>query len=207
MKKYHKIQTIFRRDMSNRGQLIIGEYSCPEFEYLNDSQWEFTEKIDGTNIRIMWDGTELKIGGRTDNAQIPVFLYDRLNKMFTPEKFAKVFDSDPVTLYGEGFGAKIQKGGGNYISDGVSFALFDVLIADWWLKRSNVEDVSEKLAIPVVSVIGKGTLNDAVALARKGFNSTWGDFAAEGIVLRPVVELKTRAGHRIIAKIKCSDFK
>lgn len=27
-----------------------------EFDYLKDNTWIFTEKVDGTNIRIMWDG-------------------------------------------------------------------------------------------------------------------------------------------------------
>ena len=53
---------------------------------------------------------------------------------------------------------------------------------------------------------GRGTLHEMVEQARKGIKSTWGDFAAEGIVARPAVELKTRAGHRIITKIKSKDF-
>jgi hypothetical protein len=40
----------------------------------------------------------------------------------------------------------------------------------------------------------------------EGFKSHWGDFIAEGIVARPKVELKTRAGHRIITKLKYKDF-
>jgi hypothetical protein len=207
MKKYSKIQTIFKRDMSNKGALIAGSYSQPEFEYLYDNEWEYTEKIDGTNIRVMWDGANLKFGGRTDNAQIPVFLYDELNRMFSKEKFSEIFGSDPVTLYGEGYGKKIQKRGSSYISDGVSFVLFDVLIADWWLKRDDVLDVGCKLSIGAVPVIGRGTLGAAVNLAEMGFDSVWGEFEAEGLVLRPTTELRTRAGHRIITKIKCSDFK
>ena len=43
-------------------------------------------------------------------------------------------------------------------------------------------------------------------LARKGFNSYWGDFKAEGIVARPAFELKARNGKRLITKIKYKDF-
>ena len=32
-------------------------------------------------------------------------------------------------------GMKIQKGGGRYIKDEVSFILFDVKIDKWWLRR------------------------------------------------------------------------
>jgi len=34
MKEYTKIQTIFKRDMSNKGRIILDQYSLPEFEYL-----------------------------------------------------------------------------------------------------------------------------------------------------------------------------
>jgi hypothetical protein len=50
------------------------------------------------------------------------------------------------------------------------------------------------------------TLHDAVRMASAGFKSTWADFTAEGIVARPAVELQTRSGQRIIAKIKHRDF-
>ena len=53
MKEYHKIQSVFKRDIAN-GKIIEGKYSLPEFEYLKDNQWVFTEKVDGTNIRIIW---------------------------------------------------------------------------------------------------------------------------------------------------------
>jgi hypothetical protein len=46
-----------------------------------------------------------------------------------------------------------------------------------------------------------------VIFVQNGFTSQWGDFAAEGIVARPKIELKTRGGKRIITKIKHKDFK
>lgn len=194
--------------MDNRGQIIIGKYSRPEFEYLKNNEWIFTEKVDGTNIRIEWRvGLGVKIGGRTDNAQIPTFLIKRLDEIFSLSKFERTIDkNDTLCLYGEGYGAKIQRGGGNYKSDGVDFVLFDVLIGDWWLQRKDVEDIANKLDIDVVPIVGRGSLMDAVEKVQKGFESTWGQFYAEGIVLRPLCELKSRAGNRIITKIKHKDF-
>lgn len=209
MKEYCKIQTIFKRDMSNKGALILDQYSRPEFEYLKDNEWVFTEKVDGTNVRIEWlREAGISIGGRTDNAQMPIYLIDRLNEIFQPADriFKNIDKTDHLTLYGEGYGARIQKGGGNYKSDGVDFVLFDVLVDDWWLQREDVEDVASKLDVDIVPVICKGTLEEAVVLARRGFESRWGHFKSEGFVLRPSCELKTRAGHRIITKIKNKDF-
>ena len=149
----------------------------------------------------------INIGGRTDNAQIPTFLYQKLGELFNDTKMASTFlDADDVMLCGEGYGAKIQKGGGNYISDGVDFILFDVLIGDWWLRRKDVEGIAGTLGIKTVPVLGMGKLDDAVMGIKTGITSTFGDFMAEGIVLRPTTELKTRSGHRIITKLKHRDF-
>ncbi|MGH8476764.1 MAG: RNA ligase family protein [Methylococcales bacterium] len=215
MREYHKINTIFKRDA--RGHIIEGSYSLPEFEYLKDNQWVFTEKIDGTNIRVMWDGKAVSYGGKTDKAAIPAILLESLENLFGSEtvgkKFAEKFggpNAEPETsicLYGEGYGARIQKGGGNYIKDGVSFILFDVTIGNWWMKRDAVEEIAAYFAIRVVPIVGTGTLNDAIELTRKGQKSQWGDFLSEGIVARPSVELRTRRGDRIITKIKREDFK
>lgn len=208
MTEYHKIQSIFKRDMtSKRKTLIEGAWTLPEFEYLAGNKWTFTEKVDGTNIRVIFTDGGVTFGGRTDDAQIPAQLVCRLNELFVPlaEKLGEVFADGAAVLYGEGYGAKIQKGGGNY-RPYQDFVLFDVRVGPWWLQREDVEDVARKLGIDVVPVIGEGTLHDAVCWAKRGIRSTWGDFEAEGIVARPKTELMTRSGHRLVAKIKCRDF-
>jgi len=215
MKEYHKINTIFKRDMANNGQIIEGEYSESEFEYLKDNQWVFTEKVDGTNIRVMWNGKDVVFGGKTDNASIPVFLLYKLQELFEGNK-KELFKSKfidklgnpfgEVCLYGEGYGAKIQKGGGNYLKEGVDFVLFDVKIGEIYLERKNVEDIANHFGIKIVPIIGEGTLSEAIEMVKTGFNSVWGKFTAEGIVLRPKTELKTRRGDRVITKIKYRDF-
>lgn len=219
--EYHKIQTIFKRDLKTK-KIIEGDYSLPEFDYLKNNDWVFTEKVDGTNIRVIWDGNDVVFAGKTEDASLPTFLLYKLQELFegtaNKEKLRAAFpdiaafiSSDPdapvVTLYGEGYGAKIQKGGDNYIRNGVDFVLFDVKIGNWWLRREDVEDVARKLGIRSVPIIGTGTLQTAIETVRKGFKSQWGDFTAEGIVARPATELFTRSGERIITKIKHRDFK
>ncbi len=207
MKEYHKIQTVFKRDPeTNMKTLLENNYSLPEFEYLAGNQWVFTEKVDGTNIRVMFDGEQITFGGKTDRAQIPAALAKRLSELFVPqlELFKQLF-ADGVCLYGEGYGAKIQKVGINYRPD-QDFILFDVKIEDWWLQRSDVEDIAQKLNLDIVPIIGQGTIAEMVEKTKTGFTSIWGDFRAEGIVARPSTELKTRGGERIITKIKCKDF-
>ncbi len=206
MNEYHKINSIFKRD--ERGK-FLAEYADPVFGYLYLNQWDFTEKVDGTNVRVFWDheAKTVQFGGKTDNAQMPVFLIDRLRGLFPVEKFSVLYPDVSMLLFGEGYGAKIQKGGGNYKSDGQDFVLFDVSIGNFWLERENVGDIGQKLGLRVVPSIGKGNIYQAIKLCQDGFKSQWGDFQAEGIVLRPTVEIKTRRGERIITKVKCRDFK
>jgi len=204
--EYHKINSIYKRDEKTKD--FTNEFSLPEFEYLKDNTWEFTEKIDGTNVRIIWENRELRFGGKTDNAQMPMKLLEKLQTIFTKEKLQSVFPEPEgkIILYGEGFGASIQSGG-KYIRDGVDFILFDVLIDRWWLNRESIEDIAKKLNLKIVKIIGEGTLDEAVEITKEGFNSEFGDFIAEGIVLRPKVQLFSRKGDRIITKVKYKDFK
>jgi hypothetical protein len=133
---------------------------------------------------------------------------DKLNSKFIPllEVFKNTFDSEKVCLYGEGYGEKIQKGGGNYRKD-QGFVLFDIEIDDWWLRRDDIEKIALDLEIDIIPILGVGTLSDMVKIVRNNLRSRWGDFKAEGIVARPAIELKTRSGNRIITKIKHKDFK
>jgi hypothetical protein len=212
MSEYHKIDSVFLRDPATKHRTFLdGQYTQDAFAYLAGNEWVFTEKVDGTNIRVIVDAGQvtahaIAFGGRTDAAQIPASLVQRLQERFLPSAglLLEMFP-DGAVLYGEGYGARIQKGGGNYRPD-QDFVLFDVKVGEWWLQRPAVEEIAQKLAIDVVPIIGRGTLADAIAMTRAGFHSQWGEFVAEGIVARPAVELKARNGNRIITKIKHRDF-
>lgn len=207
MKEYHKIQTCWLRDpATNYKTLLEGQWAEPEFDYLANNLWTLTEKVDGTNIRVMLCDGKINFGGKTDNASLPASLVNRLEFRFHPQRDRMIeMFANGACLYGEGYGARIQKGGGNYRAD-QDFVLFDVKIGETWLVRESVEEIAKGLGLDVVPIIGRATLREMVAVVRDGFNSTWGTFAAEGIVARPQVELQSRAGRRIITKLKHKDF-
>jgi hypothetical protein len=71
-----------------------------------------------------------------------------------------------------------------------------------------VYDVARKLGITSVPVVGEGSLVDAVSMVANGYKSVVAvaDVPAEGLVMRPPVDLYDRRGKRIIAKIKYRDF-
>ena len=151
MREYHKIETLYERDIEGTKQLIEGKFRNPTVEYLRNLHWQWTEKVDGTNVRVFWDGHAVTFGGRTDKAQIHASLVNKLNEYFGGEANAQLleqtFGEHEVELFGEGYGAKIQKGG-NYIPDAVDFILFDVMVGDNYQPRESVESVAETFEPP-----------------------------------------------------------
>ena len=208
MREYNKIETIYERDIDGTKKLIEGKFRNETVEYLANNEWLFTEKIDGTNIRIYWDGHKITFGGRTDRANIPAHLVNKLNEIFlneeTEQLFEQKFGEKEVILFGEGYGAKIQAGG-DYRSD-VGFILFDVLIGENYLNRESVEDIAKAFGLEIVPIVLHGTIEEAVRYVKNKPNSTIGKAKMEGVVGRPKIELLDRCGHRLIVKIKCRDF-
>ncbi len=207
MKEYHKIYSPFVRDeVTNK--LKKGEWSRPEFDYLQEKKWIATEKVDGTNIRIMWNGTDVVLGGKTDNASLPSDLVTALQQQFMTlpqrQKFAEKFGAKQVCFYGEGYGAGIQKGG-SYRPD-KGFVLFDVMIDGCWLNIGNVKGIAESFGMEVVPTVMEATLPELITLIESRPKSTYGDFEMEGVVARPEMVLLNNRGERLITKIKVKDF-
>lgn len=211
MKEYIKIETPFQRDMTGSKKLIEGAWRNETVEYLKDNPWVFTEKIDGTNISVDWDGHAVSFYGRTERASIPAplanFLFATFGGPVNEQMFEQVFANSHVILYGEGYGPKIQNGG-DYRDD-VSFILFDVYFPeqDLWLKREAVESIAKSFGIDAVPIIFTGTIQDAIDYVKTAPQSRFGTAKMEGLVGRPAVEVRDRRGNRVITKIKVRDFK
>lgn len=155
---YPKINTLWKRD--DKGKIMVGEYSSNVFP--NIRKWVVTEKIDGTNIRVIYDGQVVQFGGKTDNAQIPTELLKNIMPIFTLDKFREKFpDCTKVVLFGEGYGRRIQNGG-NYC-DKQSIILFDVFVDPWWLEYDNVVDIAKFFGVKVVPRLNMDTIGLVVA--------------------------------------------
>lgn len=223
---YPKIDTLFERGEDfkvDTNRLRRPEFTIPR-------RWFVTEKIDGTNIRVSLELTAADPGdpenwsvrfyGRTASAQIPKFLLAHLQRTFTLPKLLGLCRGKleepyyPVVLYGEGYGAKIQKGGGEYRRDGdVSFRLFDVRIGGTWLRRIDVEDVARQLGILPVPRFGEnwelGEIVEAVKnglLSRVAFLEGAEGTEAEGVVVSTDPPLFNSRGQRLTWKLKTKDF-
>jgi hypothetical protein len=195
--------------MDGTKKLIEGKFRSKAVEFLADCNWVFTEKIDGTNIRVHWDGHKVEFGGRTDKADIPAHLLNKLIEIFcnneTEELFEQVFGEKDVIIFGEGYGVKIQNGG-NYRPD-VGFIVFDVMVDGRYLNRDNVEGIATTLGLEIVPIVMCGTISEAVSFVKTAPHSTIGTAKMEGLVGRPSVELYENLGKRLIVKIKVCDFK
>jgi hypothetical protein len=192
-------------------------------EYENNVDLVETDEVLGVKFNVSYKG-------KTDSAQVPPKLLKYLEETYPKEKIleslglAEEIDAKDFadhkwetaedvpylyTIYGEGYGAGIQKAGGNYIKDGVGFAVFDVKVNSTWLKVEARNEIAGKLGAPVVPFIGYFTLDEAIEYVKKGFKTgLWDnkDMFEEGLVLRTEPGLLNRMGKRIITKIKYEDF-
>ena len=185
MKEYLKIKNIFLFDEKYRTVVGLDE----TIQTLKNITWEGTEKVDGTNVRVHWDGHRIELAGRTDKAELPKELKEALSNIFLTQEmeyvFEQLFEDKDVILYGEGYGPKIQSGG-DY-SQETKFILFDIEINDFYLSRENVNDIANKLGLDKVPVVFEGTLDDAIEYVKKHNMSTLGNgkHEMEGLVLQP----------------------
>ena len=208
MRFYHKIETVYNRDIDGTKLLKVGDWRDPTVKYLANCKWNFTEKVDGTNIIVYWDGHAVSFGGRTERTDIPKELLEVLNNTFgTPEAeelFEQTFGEKEVYLYGEGYGGKIQGGAG--YNKPTSFILFDVVVGGNYQERERVEKTAKMFGVDAVPVVLEGTLQDGIDFVMTHPKSVVGNTFMEGVVARPMVELLDRLGRRVIVKIKWQDF-
>jgi len=185
------------------GDFKDGEFALEEFEYLFNNKWIWSEKLDGTNIRIYIDNDELIVKGRTDNAQIPQNLFNWIHNWYELKK-EKLKDQFPngVIFYGEGVGDKIQKG--NLFGE-QHFKLFDVKIGEYWLKKDVVAAIGKQFELDTPP-IWTGTIQEAIDKVKTEPRSIFGNFIIEGYVGTPACRLYNNKMQRIMTKIKVKDF-
>ena len=200
-KEYQKINNIF--EFGEKYRTILG--IIEPYKSLKDLIWQGTEKIDGTNIRIYWDGHNITFAGRTNNADNPKELSNYLTKLFLTDEmeyvFEQIFGEKETYIFGEGFGNKIQSGG-DYGE--IGFIIFDINIDGFDLKRSDIDDIASRLGLPSVPVRFEGTLEEAIYWVSEHHMSSLGNgnHEVEGLVLVPKNIQLYDNKHKLI-KCKC----
>ena len=205
-KEYQKIGNIFKFDAKYKTIVGLNE----PYETLKNIIWQGTEKIDGTNTRVYWDGHRISWGGHTDTSVMQPNVSKYMEETFGTQEmeylFEQAFGEKEVYIFGEAFGGGIQKGGGLYVADGkaVSFIVFDINISGFDLRRQDVTNVAAQLGLQAVPVCFEGTLDEAKAYVAEHHMSTLngGKHEMEGLVLVPRdIQLYDKK-HKLI-KCKC----
>ena len=168
------------------------------------------EKIHGTSAHIRWNPENKEIGffagGGAYEEFIKLFDID-----FIEAKFKEVFPDIKVYIYGESYGGK-QQGMSHTYGKEPKFIGFDVKVGDVWLNVPNAEDVCKQFNIEFVDYVKVPTTLEAlnaerdkpsVQALRNGISEPK---QREGIVLRPLIEVRTNNGERVIAKYKPEKF-
>lgn len=205
LKEYHKIYPPFMR--STETKKLSNIFISKSVAYLSDNKWKWTEKVDGTNIRIHWDGHKLSLNGRTDKSQIPSDFIDYYFETFINSgidlMIEQRFEDNEVTLIGEGYGGKIQ---GKKEYGDTKFVLFDVCFNGTYLDREDMEHIGREFGLNVVPTVLVGTIDEAIGFVKTHPKSMLGDLEMEGVVGTPLIPLLNEYGKRIITKVKVKDF-
>lgn len=192
---------------------LTDEFASDALKALQDILWVGTEKIDGTNAGIVWDGHKIGFQGRTEDAAVNAKHFAHLQETFQTEEVAQIFEQKfgerPVVLFGELIGGGIQ---GNIYTEKPTFIGFDLLLTEFgeapevWANQFFKNELCEALGITPAPIVFRGTLRAAIAHVKSLPLSNGGTCIMEGLVLRPTTELRDNQGKRIICKVKVKDY-
>ena len=218
--EYHKIQSLYKRNSD--GRFIDAAYSTDILALLTETSVPFrwTEKVDGTNIRIqLFPNGSFKVGGRTNNAQIPATLLQHLYSdldLTERQREYNVVQDGPIVIYGEGFGGSIQNMGEIYGPE-PQFIVYDIWVQDetnrlggYWLYPNEVKGITNAFDLPTTHCYGIGPINEAEYMVKhadyESALTTDKSLPPEGVVGTPVTQLYDRRGQRVIVKMKGRDY-
>jgi len=225
--KYNKIQNLFKRSPETHG-IAPYLFGNEAIEFLLNAQWIVQEKIDGTNTRIIWDGNRVTFGSKntldTSNLQgkLRVFLEENYGTPEFEQIIEQKFGDTPITIYGEGYGHKIQNGGEYFpeSNEGKNeFVGFDVRVEGHYVSADDTRAILSDLGIPIVnSLEGTQTIPNvisdmllAIDLADEGepaiLHDHVGNKEIEGYVLRTAYPLYDHRGNRVMTKIILDDVR
>ena len=173
-----------------------------------------TEKIHGTSASVDWKGTGDKMlfdltffsGGCSYDLFVGLFDRDALRGTFS-EKFGM----QPVTIYGEAYGGKLQGMSDTY-GKFIKFVAFDVKVGDSWLAVPQAHAVAHSLGLDFVDYVEIPSTIEAIDAERDRpsvqavKNGITEPKLREGVVLRPPFECTLNNGARLIAKHKRAEF-
>jgi len=129
------------------------------------------------------------------------------DEQFLIKKFDEIFPDQDVVIFGEHYAGKCQGMSDTYGKES-KFIGFDVKVGDVWLNVPNAEDVCKQFNINFVSytkieVNLENLTVERDKMSEQAIRNGMGiGHKREGIVVRPLVEMRTNNGDRVICKYK-----
>jgi len=167
------------------------------------------EKIHGTSAHIGWKFETKKVNFFTgENHKLFLSLFDEEQLRAT---FEKTFPDQDAVIFGEHYAGKCQGMSHTYGKES-KFIGFDVKVGNVWLNVPNAEDVCQEFGIEFVDYVKIKTDLESLNTQRDKFsaqavrNGIMEPKQREGIVLRPLTEMRTNNGERVICKYKPEEF-
>lgn len=216
LERYLKIRNVYKFNADTK-KYIRGEFAYPALEYLKDLKWIATEKYDGTNTRVYWDGYKVSFYGRGNRSEFSDKMKALYNNVFENAEiiFEQNFshaDGSPkeVTLFMETYGGKIQ-GAKNrkwYNEKEESLIGFDVMIDGKYIDRAEIKSVFDLFNIPSVELKEYNNLQEIIDEVEERSKEEQKDYF-EGYVATPKIPLYaiTENQGRIIIKVKCDSMR
>ena len=207
---YHKIVSPWKRTEVKSKTVNTEVFSDEYIAMLKDIQWIGTEKIDGMNLNFYYDGNHVQAFGHTDKSAFSPEISAWLKEIITPEFesiFEQLFGEKEAFVSGELIGPKIQSN--LYALDSIKFVMFDIYCksTDTHWSQDAVTGIAEQMGFDRASVVMIGTLDEIAQKVKNAPASMLNPhLEMEGIVIRPVQELKKANGERIIYKVKLCDL-
>ena len=165
------------------------------------------EKVHGTSAHVSFkDGTlHFFSGGEKHQNFLKVFDQEHLLQKF------QELGHPEVVIFGEAYGGKQQGMSATYGKE-LCFIVFEVKIGENWLNVPNAESVTSKLGLEFVPYEKVPATIEALNVERdrpsrvakrRGILE---DKVPEGIVIRPLIEMRMPNGERVMAKHKGESF-
>ena len=170
------------------------------------------EKIHGTSAHISWKEGKLSFfsGGSKHETFVALFNQEELNQAFT--KLCVQERNPDIVVFGEAYGGKCQGMKETY-GNALKFVAFEVKIGNSWLDVLNAEKIVLGLGLEfvhyrkipaTVEAIEAEILLDSVQAIRNGMGD---GKMREGVVLRPMIEVRKNNLERVISKHKREEFR
>ena len=169
------------------------------------------EKIHGTSAHIRWNAKEQKVKFFSSGERHEKFV-SLFDTEFLQAKLAELFVTSNAIIYGEAYGGKQQGMSATYGKE-LKFIGFEVQVGELWLNVPNAEGVCKSLNIEFVDYVKVSTDLTALDAERDKHsiqavrNGCGEDKIREGVVLKPLIELTTNNGGRVIAKHRRDEFR